>query len=255
MSKAKIHTVVNQKGGVGKSTTALTLGAGLALKGHAVLMVDLDAQGNLTHSAGASETDGSTALEVLTGEVTAREAIQHTPCGDVIPSSRSLAGMDAVLTETGKEYRLREALEPLCGEYNFIIIDTPPALGILTINALAACTSVIIPAQADVYSLQGIERLAETIQLVRRYCNPALNIEGILLTRYSPRSVLGREIAEMAGQLAEKLGTKLFKVTIREAIAIKESQISQQSIFAYAPKSNVTADCSAFIEELLGEGD
>ena len=248
----KIIAVINQKGGVGKSTTAEALTAGLLLKGHTCLAIDLDAQGNLSYTAGAKTEGVPTVLEVLTGEATAREAIQHLQGGDVIAANKSLAGADAFINSTGKEYKLKEALEELQGEYQYIIIDTPPALGILTVNALTACHSIIIPAQADIYSLQGIEKLAETIKPVKKYCNPSIFIEGILLTRYSPRSVLSREVAEIAGKLADKLGTKVFKTTIREAIAVKEAQISQQSLFEYAPKAKVAEDYRAFIEELLG---
>lgn len=244
--------IINQKGGVGKSTTALMLAAGLTLKGYSVLAIDLDAQSNLTYTTGA-KTDGATALGVLTGEIKAGDAVQHTESGDIIPASKALAGADAFITDTGKEYRLKEALEPVAGQYDFIIVDTPPALGILTINALTACNSVIIPAQADIYSLQGIEQLAETMKPVKKYCNPDLTIEGILLTRYSSRSVLSREVAELAEQLAAKLGTKLFKSTIREAIAVKESQISQRSLYSYAPKAKVTEDYNRFIAEIIGE--
>ena len=246
----KTITVTNQKGGAGKTTTAATLAAGLALKGFATLLVDLDPQGNLSYTAGA-KTYGATALGVLTGEVKARDAIQHTPSGDIIAASRALSGADAFITDTGKEYRLKEALLPLHARYDYVIIDTPPALGILTINALTAADSVIIPAQADIYSLQGVEQLAETMQPVKKYCNPALRIDGILLTRFSPRSVLSREVAEMAEQLAAKLGTRLYRATIREAIAVKEAQISQQTLYRYAPKAKVTEDYTAFINELL----
>ena len=249
--ETKIIAVINQKGGVGKSTTAEALIAGLSLKGYSCLAIDLDAQGNFSYTAGA-KTDGATILGVLTGEVKAKDAIQHLKGGDMIAASNTLAGADAFITNTGKEYKLKEALEELKGMYQYIIIDTPPALGILTVNALTACHSVIIPAQADIYSLQGIEKLAETIKPVKKYCNPSIYIEGILLTRYSPRSVLSRDVAEIAEKLAEKLGTKVFKTTIREAIAIKEAQISQQSLFEYAPKAKVTEDYRAFIEELLG---
>ena len=248
----KIIAVINQKGGVGKSTTAEALTAGLLLKGYTCLAIDLDAQGNLSYTAGAKTEGVPTVLEVLTGEATAREAIQHLQGGDVIAANKALAGADAFINSTGKEYKLKEALEELQGEYQYIIIDTPPALGILTVNALTACHSIIIPAQADIYSLQGIEKLAETIKPVKKYCNPSIFIEGILLTRYSPRSVLSREVAEIAGKLADKLGTKVFKTTIREAIAVKEAQISQQSLFEYAPKAKVAEDYRAFIEELLG---
>lgn len=249
---SRVYAVINQKGGVGKSTTAATLAAGLSLKGYKTLSIDLDAQGNLTYTAGA-KTNGATSLGVLTGEVKADDAIQHTPSGDIIAANKALAGADAFIADTGKEYRLKEALESLQPAYDYIIIDTPPALGILTINALTACNSVIIPAQADIYSLQGIEQLAETMKPVKKYCNQALQIEGILLTRYSPRSVLSREVAELAEQLAAKLGTKLFKTTIREAIAVKEAQISQQTLYSYAPKSKVTEDYTRFIQELIGE--
>lgn len=248
--ETRIIAIINQKGGVGKSTTAATLAAGLSLKGYKTLSIDLDAQGNLTYTAGA-KTNGATAPGVLTGEVKAEDAIQHTPSGDIIAANKALAGADAFIADTGKEYRLKEALESLQAAYDYIIIDTPPALGILTINALTACNSVIIPAQADIYSLQGIEQLADTMKPVKKYCNPNLKIAGILLTRYSSRSVLSREVAELAEQLADKLGTKLFKTTIREAIAVKEAQISQQSLFDYAPKAKVTEDYRAFIEELL----
>ena len=159
---SKTLAIINQKGGVGKSTTAEALAAGLFLKGYSVLSIGLDAQSNMTYTAGA-KTDGATALGVLTGEIPAKDAIQHTESGDIIPASKALAGADAFIAEAGKEYRLREALEPIRGEYDFIIVDTPPALGILTINALTACDSVIIPAQADIYSLQGGEQLAGTI--------------------------------------------------------------------------------------------
>lgn len=251
---ARIISIINQKGGVGKSTTAEALLAGLTLKGYKTLAVDLDAQGNLTYATGAN-SQGATSLGVLTREVDAGDAIQHTPSGDIIPSNKALAGADAFITDTGKEYRLRESLESVASEYDYIIIDTPPALSILTINALTASNSVIIPAQADIYSLQGIEQLAETIQPVKRYCNPTLSIEGILLTRYSKRSILGQEVAGLARQIAQRLNTKVFDTTIREAIAIKEAQISQQSLFSYAPKAPVTDDYRAFIEEVIGKGE
>ena len=246
----KCIAVINQKGGVGKSTTAATVAAGLSLKGYKTLSIDLDAQANLTYTAGA-KTTGATALGVLTGEAKAENAIQNTDSGDSIAANKALAGADAFIADTGKEYRLKEALESVKAAYDYIIIDTPPALGILTINALTACDSVIIPAQADIYSLQGIEQLAETMKPVKKYCNPALKIEGILLTRYSPRSVLSREVAELAEQLAARLGTKVFKATIREAIAVKEAQISQQTLYQYAPKAKVTEDYTALIEELI----
>lgn len=245
-----IYAVINQKGGVGKTTTVSALAGGLKLRGKSVLTVDLDPQGNLSYSFGA-EPDGKSALGILTGEINAAEAIVHTEQGDIIPGGKALAGADAFITDTGKEYRLKEALAGLESMYDFIIIDTPPALGILTVNALTACTSVIIPAQADIYSLQGIEQLGETMAPVKKYCNGGLYIEGILLTRYNPRAVLSRDIVSYMEQMGARLETKVFDTKIREAVSIREAQMLRQDIFSYAAKSNVAADYSAFIDELL----
>ena len=246
----EVIAVINQKGGVGKSTTAHAIGAGLTLKGHRVLYVDLDAQGNLSYTLRA-DTNGLTAMELLQGRNT-QAAIQRTAQGDIIASSPSLAGADTIITAVGKEYRLREALEPLCGLYDYCIIDTPPALGILTINALTACNGAIIPAQADIYSLQGISQLHTTIETVKQYCNPALTIKGIVLTRYNSRAIISREVADMIEQTAGQLQTKLYKAKIRECTAIKEAQATQQDIYSYAPRSNAAADYTALIAEILG---
>lgn len=248
----KTMAVVNQKGGVGKSTTAAALAGGLCLCGRRVLAVDLDAQGNLSHTLRARPCPGKSVLEVLLGMVPVREAVQATASGDLLPASKGLSGADAFLSETGKEYRLREALEPLSGLYDYCVIDSPPALGIATVNALTAADMAIVPAQADIYSLQGVEQLAATVETVRRYCNPGLRVDGILLTRYSPRSVLSREVKELMDQLARRLGTRLYRASIREAIAVKEAQISRENLFTYAPGSNVAGDYRAFLQEALG---
>ena len=251
MSRA-IYAIINQKGGVGKSTTAQAIGAGLSLKGYSVLFIDLDAQGNLSYTMGAN-TKGYNAIGILERPETAKEEIQHTPSGDIIASSPKLAGADKLLEDTGKEYKLREALEGLQGIYDYIIIDTPPALGILTINALTACTGAIIPAQADIYSLQGIAQLNGTIETVKKYCNPSLSIKGIVLTRYNARSTIRREVAEMLEQTAGQLHTKLYSSKIRECIALVEAQAMKQSIYTYAPRSNATADYKALVDEILKE--
>ena len=245
-----IYAIINQKGGVGKSTTAAALWAGLTMKGFKTLAVDLDAQANLSFIVGA-DTSGKTALSLLTEESPAAETIRHLDSGDIIPASKNLAGIDAVLDGTGREYRLKEALEPIQDNYDYIIIDTPPQLGIMTINALTACGSVIIPAQADILSLQGIEQLTQTMKPVKKYCNPGLEIAGILLTRYSSRAALTRDLTEYTKQLAEKLKTRVFGNPIREGIAVKEAQINRRSLFDYAPKAKATEDYAAFIEELL----
>ena len=245
-----IYAVINQKGGVRKTTTVSAVVGGLKLGNNRVLAVDLDPQGNLSFSFGV-EPNGKNALGLLTGELRAADAVVHTEQGDVIPGGHALSGADAFITDTGKEYRLKETLAGLESQYDYIVIDTPPALGILTVNALTACTSVIIPAQADIYSLQGIEQLGETVSAVKKYCNTELYIEGILLTRYNPRSVLSRDILSFMEQMAVRLETKVFDAKIREAVSIREAQMLRQDIFSYAAKSNVATDYSAFINELL----
>ena len=247
---AQVISIINQKGGVGKSTTSQTLAAGLSLKGFRVLLIDMDSQGNLSYSAGADK-QGVTILEVLKQEQNAMAAVQHLKSFDIIPASISLAGADMQLTEMGKEYRLREALEPIKENYDYVVIDTPPALGILTVNALTASDSVVIPAQADIYSVDAIGQLYNTIKAVKQYTNKNLSIKGILLTRFSDRTVLSRDLATMIDNTAATLGTKLYKATIREAIGIKEAQANRVDIFEYAPKSNVAADYMSFLEEFL----
>lgn len=249
----KTIAIVNQKGGVGKSTTAAALAGGMAHRGLRVLSVDMDAQGNLSHTMRASQTPGKSVLEVLLGGLPARDAVQPTQeFGDLLPASRGLSGADAFLSETGKEYRLLEALEPLEEEYDYCVIDSPPALGIATVNALTAAGLAVIPAQADIYSLQGVEQLAATVGTVRRYCNPGLKLDGILLTRYNPRPVLSREVRELMAQLAERLGTRLYETAIREAVAVKEAQISRRNLFSYAPQANAAKDYQSFLKEAFG---
>ena len=170
---------------------------------------------------------------------------------DFIPASSNLAIMDNLLNDTGKEYRLKEALKILENEYDYIIIDTPPALGILTINSLTASHKAIITAQADIYSLQGIKQLSQSIEAVKKYCNKNLLIDGVLLTRYNSRSILTKDMTENMKRMAESIGTKLYKSKIRECTAIKEAQAIGQNIFDYAKKSNATKDYEEFINEIL----
>lgn len=248
--KGMITAILNQKGGVGKSTTAAAIAAGLRLEGKTTLLIDLDAQRNLTYTTGAKESPAI--LETLLNGADIRDAIQDTQQGAVIAGCKGLSGADAYLTQTGKEYRLKEALKGLI--FDEIIIDTPPALGILTINALTAADRAIIPAQADVFSIQGIAQLKDTITAVKKYTNPGLIVSGILLTRYNARATLTRKIDEMAQQLAGTLQTRVYNTRIRENISVKEAQMLQKDIFTYAPRSKAAEDYKALIEELKGEG-
>ena len=246
-------TIANQKGGTGKSTTASALGAGLRKRGYRVLFVDLDGQGNLSYSMGAdcSGSASTGSMEVLTRVISASEAIQHTASGDIIASSPALAGANTSITQVGKEYRLKEALEPLSEAYDFCVVDTPPALGIVTVNALTASQSLIIPATADIYSLQGIGQLSLTLQAVQRYCNPGLRVEGILITSYSSRSIISRDMADSLRETASAMGTKVFDTSIRICSSVREAQTMMEDLYTYAPKSNATKDYDSLIDELL----
>lgn len=245
----KTIAITNQKGGTGKTTTAQALAGLLHLRGLRVLSIDLDAQGNLTFATGAGQ--GKTVIDLLTGDAPAQGIVTETKIGDLIRSDPRLAGADTLFSEIGKEYKLRDSLRPVSSVYDYCIIDTPPQLGILTVNALTAAQYVVIPAQADIFSLQGVKALSGTITAVKTYCNPGLKIAGILLTRYNRRAILSREILDRAAELAAELGTTLFRSTIREAIAIKEAQVERLAIYNYAPKAPVTDDYRAFAEELI----
>jgi chromosome partitioning protein len=168
----------------------------------------------------------------------------------IIPGDQQLAGADNIITQTGKEYRLKERMGVFARHWDYIIIDTPPGLGILTVNALAFADSVIIPCLADVFSIQATTQIGETIQAVRKYCNPGLAIAGILLTRYNPRQILTRDTAATLEATAKRLGTRLFNSRIRETLAIREAQAQRTNIFDYAPKGNGAKDYNALIEEL-----
>jgi chromosome partitioning protein len=246
----EVTAIINRKGGVGKTATAHNLGAGLQRKKNKVLYIDLDSQTNLTYTMDA-DVNGLTIQDVIEDGADINEAIQHTAQGDIIPGAPGLATADSTLTATGKEYRLKEALDGLKAKYDYIIIDTPAQLGILTVNALTAATNAIIPVQAEIYSLQGIGLLNETIEAVKKYTNPLLYIKGILTTRYNKRAVISRDMQSNLEDLAKKLYTTCYKTPIRECTAIKEAQAMQTDIFSYAPKSNAAADYTAFVKEYL----
>ncbi len=251
---AKIICVTNQKGGVGKTTTTYALSLGLKRNKFKVLIVDLDPQGNLSFSVGADSENSDTIYEVLKGETLAKEAIQHTEIIDIIPSNIVLSGVDLEFTHTGREFLLKEALAPILDLYDYVILDTPPALSILTVNAFAAADSIIIPMVADIFSLQGIAQLYETISRVKKYCNPTMKIEGILLTRFNSRVILSAEIKGTAEMLAEELNTIVFDTHIRASVAIQEAQTNQADLYDYSPQNSAVKDYSNFVKELLKRG-
>lgn len=252
---ARVISVSNQKGGVGKTTTTCSLAAGLKKRGFRVLAVDLDPQGNLGFSIGADTENSATIYDVLKGEIKTQFAIQKTAAMDVIISSILLSGIELEFTDTGREYLLKEALRPVMDHYDYIFIDTPPALGILTINAFTASDFIVVPMLSDIFSLQGISQLYETVERVKKYCNPHISIAGILLTKFNPRTLLGREIRGTAELIAKDLHIRLFDSFIRNSVAASEAQSVQQDIFDYAPRnSSVVRDYNHLIDELLAQG-
>lgn len=250
----KTVSVINQKGGVAKTTTVQALASGLKAKGYRVLMVDLDGQESLTVSTGART--GANILDVLQGHRTIKSVIQTTPGGDIAVGTEDLGKADLIIKGKRAEYRLKEALTEVQGLYDFCIIDCPPSLGILSVSALTASNSCIIPVQADFFSLKALDQLQGTIEVIRGNTNRDLSIEGILVTRYSPRTVLSRDAMEALKDKAQALGTRVFNTTIRECISIKEAQAVKESIHTYAPRSNASKDYTALINEILeGKND
>lgn len=250
-----IIAISNQKGGIGKTTTATALTEALSISGYSVLLIDADPQGNATATAGiAANTNAPTLREVLTGTTPVQAAIVRslTLQADILPSSPMLSGIDRELGDApGKEYRMKETIAEQAAAYDFIIIDTPPALGTLTVNALTAADYLIIPTTADNYALAGIGQLYQTVRAVLKYCNPSLKIAGILITRHSARTILSRELAEAVEQTAAAMGTHSFLTAIREGVAVREAQAQRMGLFQHAPNSKPAVDYRSFTEEVI----
>lgn len=254
---AKIYAIANQKGGVGKSTTAQALAAGLYDLGKKVLLIDMDPQSNLSIICNATtdteNADIVTILEILIGQNELADGIQHMKKFDIIPSSMFLASIDSRLADPiSRSFKLQEALKGKIASYDYVIIDTPPALGTITANAMVASDYVIIPAQADILSLQGVTQLYTTIQSAREHCNPNLKIAGILLTRHKENTNLSKGMITLFQSMAAKINTKLFDSRIRDNNAIKEAQAKAIDIFEHKPKSNGAIDYKALLNEIFG---
>jgi chromosome partitioning protein len=248
----RIVAVANQKGGVGKTTTSQALTAGLADKGYKVLGIDLDPQGNLSSACGSVNYNVPTIYELMKREVTAEETIQHMNGGyDIIPSNIMLAGAEQELSQTGKEHRLKEAIAAVSDNYDYIIVDTPPSLGVLTVNAFTAASDILIPTTAGIFATTGINQLNETVKSVQKYCNPNVKITGILFTRFNPRANISKQIKELTEQLSQYISAPIYKTYIRSAVAVEEAQANRVDIFDFAEKSTVSEDYKAFIEEFL----
>ncbi len=221
---SKIMAVANQKGGVGKTTTTVNLAASLAAAGQRVLLVDLDPQGNATMGSGIDKRDLEvTVYHVLLGRKTVSEARKKSEVGkyDLLPANRDLAGAEIELVDVPhRETRLKDALHAVVDEYDFVLVDCPPALNLLTLNGLCAARSVMIPMQCEYYALEGLSDLVNTIRKVRASLNPVLEIEGLLRTMFDPRNMLAQQVSD---QLQQHFGDKVYRTVIPRNVRLAEA--------------------------------
>jgi len=250
---SRVIAIVNQKGGVGKTTTAINLGAALAVAEKRILVVDIDPQGNATSGLGVDQTESqATVYDVLVGGRPAAEAVVrelHFPFLDLIPSTRDLVGAEIELVNMERRERvLRNAIEPLRGRYDYILVDCPPSLGLLTLNTLTAADSVLIPIQCEFYALEGLSQLLNTVRLVQKGLNASLDIEGVLLTMFDRRLTLSRQVASEA---REYFGGKVYRTAIPRNVRLAEAPSFGQPIVVYDVLSQGAQAYLALAKEFL----
>ena len=249
----KIISVANQKGGVGKTTTTVNLSAGLANRGKKVLIIDADPQGNATSAVGVDKECELSTYDVLVNEVDMSEVIQSTSTRklDICPSNINLAGAEVQLVSmVSRELRLKEQLDKIKGNYDYIFIDCPPSLGFLTINALTAVNSVLIPIQCEFYALEGVGQLINTVQLVKKSLNKSLDIEGVVMTMYDYRTNLSNEVYEEAKKF---FNDKVYETTIARNIRLAEAPSFGLPIMLYDEKCKGAAAYKKFAKEFLSK--
>jgi chromosome partitioning protein len=250
---ALVLAIANQKGGVGKTTTAVNLAASLAAAERAVLLVDLDPQGNASSGVGVTRerSEKPTLYHALVGEVAAREAVRSTvlPRLDVLPSDADLVGAELELVGAEeREKRLREALAPVRGDYDFVLIDCPPSLGLLTLNALVAADRVLVPLQCEYYALEGLGSLLRTVELVRKSLNRELALEGVVLTMFDVRNNLARQVM---GDVQANLPGQVYTTVIPRNVRLSEAPSHGQPALLYDVESKGAQSYLALAQELL----
>ena len=245
-----IITITNQKGGVGKTTTSSALMDGLRSRGARVLGVDLDPQGSLGFCLGLDIEHCATIYDALKGSAPIRDVIMHSECGDILPSNILLSAAELEFNRRGREFLLKNCLGEVEEDYDYIIIDTPPALNVLTVNAYVAADGLVIPMAPEILSLLGVSQIRETIDTVRRCYNSRLRVLGIVLNKFNQRFTLNREVLDMAEQIAQQLDTRVFHSRIRSGVAVAEAPAYGESVLSYAPDSKVARDFRLLINEI-----
>ncbi len=251
---ANVIAIVNQKGGVGKTTTSINIAAALSQLKKRVLLIDLDPQGNATMGSGVDKNSLShTIYDLLVdGAKLSEQIIKNTPAGyDLLPANADLTAAEVeLINETMREYRLRQGLTEALGDYDYIFIDCPPSLNMLTINALTAASAVMIPMQCEYYALEGLTALLNTIEQIRTMVNPKLHIQGILRTMYDPRNSLTNQVSE---QLFTHFGDCVYQTTIPRNVRLAEAPSHGISALQYDPQSRGAIAYLSLAKEILGE--
>ncbi len=247
-----VFVIANQKGGVGKTTTVVNVAAGLAAAKRKTLLIDLDPQGNASSGIGIDKTQlNGTIYDVLLNQTSIESVIKNSsiPNLDIIPANQSLIGAQIELVETeDREYRLKKALDPLKAQYDYVFVDTPPSLGLLTVNALVAADKLIVPLQCEYYALEGLSQLMETINLITQSVNPQLVLSGVVLTMYDGRTNLTAQVEE---EVRKFFQDKVYKTVIPRSVRLAEAPSFGKPIFIYDYRSSGSTAYIQLVQEII----